>query len=90
MSMYGMNGIIPLEAQYLYQRGRELSGRQMPEAAVKYFRQAIIIAPRFTGAYLELGTCLTRLGRKEDAADCYRKLHRIESCSPCYPVRSSA
>jgi tetratricopeptide (TPR) repeat protein len=89
MSMYGMNGI-PLEAQYLYQRGRELSGRKKPDAAVKYLRQAIIIAPRFTRAYRELGTCLTGLGRKEDAADCYRKLLWIESCSPCHLVRSSA
>jgi tetratricopeptide (TPR) repeat protein len=89
MSMYGMNGI-PLEAQYLYQRGRELSGRKKPDAAVKYFRQAIIIAPRFTGAYRELGTLLTGLGRQEDAADCYRKIHWIESCGSCHPVQSRA
>ena len=77
MSMYGMNGI-PLEAQYLYRRGIELSGHKNPEAAAKCLRQAIIIAPQFRRAYRELGACLTRMGRQEDAEFCYTKLLRIE------------
>jgi len=82
MSMYGMNGI-PLEAQYLYRRGVELSGRKKDEAAAKYLRQAIIIAPRFTGAYRELGGCLDRLGRREDAAECYGKLEQVTLYCAC-------
>jgi tetratricopeptide (TPR) repeat protein len=77
MSMYGMHGI-PLEAQYLYRRGVELSGCEKPEAAVKCLRQAIIIAPGFSRAYRQLGDCLSRLGRQEDAAYYYQKLSRIE------------
>jgi tetratricopeptide (TPR) repeat protein len=88
MNMYGINGI-PLEAQYLYRRGVELSGQKKYKAAVKYLRQAIIIAPRFTGAYQELGSCFTRLGREEDAVDCYLKLNRITSHSSCHVAQSS-
>jgi tetratricopeptide (TPR) repeat protein len=88
MNMYGINGI-PLEAQYLYRRGVELSSQKKYEAAVKCLRQAIIIAPRFTGAYRELGGCFTRLGKEEDATDCYLKLNRIASYSSCHAVQSS-
>jgi tetratricopeptide (TPR) repeat protein len=89
MSMYGMQGI-PLEAQHLYRRGRELSGHEKLTAAAKCLRQAIIIAPRFAGAYRELGSCLTRLGRAEEAADCYVQLSRIESPGSGQPVGSSS
>ena len=87
MSIYGMHGI-PLEAQYLYRRGIELSGQKKNEAAVKCLRQAIIIAPRFVGAYRELGSCLSLLGREEDAAVCFLKLNRVALCSSCDPVQS--
>jgi tetratricopeptide (TPR) repeat protein len=77
IGMYGMYGI-PLEAQVLYRRGTELSDRPADEAAVKYLRQAIIIAPRFAGAYRSLGFCLARLGRGDEAVYCYQRLSRIE------------
>jgi tetratricopeptide (TPR) repeat protein len=64
---------IPLEAQCLYRRGVELSARMSHEAAVRCLWQAVIIAPRFGGAYHELGRCLEHLGRKGDAEDCYQK-----------------
>ena len=72
MSMYGMNGI-PLEAQGLYRRGVELSDQMKYEAAAKYLKQAVIIAPRFGGAYRELGRCFEQLGRDSDAQDCLQK-----------------
>jgi len=87
MSMYGMHGI-PLEAQYLFRRGVELSGGDNPEPAMKCLRQAIIIAPGFSRAYRELGACLSRLGRQEDAAYYYQKLSRIESYRNRYPSQS--
>ena len=89
MSMYGMYGI-PLEAQYLYRRGVELSSQRKDEAAARCHRQAIIIAPRFTRAYRELGDCLARLGRREDATDCYRKLEQVISYGPCHRVQTFA
>ena len=68
--MYGIRGI-PLEAQYLYRKGMELSAQERDEAAVRCFRQAVTIAPRFTGAYRELGNCLVRLGKPGAAKDCF-------------------
>lgn len=87
MSMYGMYAI-PLEAQYLYRRGVDLLEQKKDEAAVKYLRQAIIIAPRFTGAYRELATCLSRTGRMEEAAACSMKLGQITSSGTCDWVQS--
>jgi|WetSurMetagenome_2_1015567.scaffolds.fasta_scaffold52169_4 tetratricopeptide (TPR) repeat protein len=88
MSRYGMQGI-PLEAQHLYRRGRELVSQKKPKEAADCLRQAIIIAPRFAGAYRELGACLSRLGRAEDAADCLRKLSFMESPGYGHPVSTS-
>lgn len=71
--MYGIT-TIPLEARILFRRGLDLADQQKDEAAVRYLRQAIIIAPRFAGAYRALGMSLTRLGRDQDAADCQHRL----------------
>ncbi|PKG33146.1 hypothetical protein [Methanoregula sp.] len=73
MNMYGIT-TVPLEARILYRKGLDLSDQQKDEAAVRYLRQAIIIAPRFFGAYQALGICLSRLGREQDAADCRYRL----------------
>jgi len=71
--MYGIT-TIPLEARILYRRGMDLLDQQKDEAAVKYLRQAVIIAPRFAGAYRALGICFAHLGREQDAADCQYRL----------------
>ena len=52
------NNTIPLEAQYLYQRGMEMVSLKRTDAALIYFRQAVFIAPGFSRAYRELGDCL--------------------------------
>jgi tetratricopeptide (TPR) repeat protein len=69
---------IPLEAQYLYRRGLELIGQQRADVALVYLRQAVFIAPGFSKAYKELGNCLARLGRTEEAAIYYGKAARID------------
>ena len=66
-------GIIPLEAQYLYRRGLEMMGLQRADLALVYLRQAVYIAPGFSKAYIELGNCLARLGRTEEADAYYWK-----------------
>ena len=71
--MYGIT-TIPLEARILYRRGMDLLEQRKDEAAVKYVRQAIIIAPRFAEAYRALGICQARLVREQDAADCQFRL----------------
>jgi tetratricopeptide (TPR) repeat protein len=72
------NTTIPLEAQYLYRRGLEMIGQQKEDLALVYLRQAVFIAPGFSKAYQELGNCLTRLGRPEEASVYYLKVRRID------------
>ncbi len=50
--------------------------------AEKCFWQAITIAPRYTGAHLELYGCLVRLGREKDAMHCYRRLSAVTDGMP--------
>jgi tetratricopeptide (TPR) repeat protein len=72
------NEIIPLEAQYLYRRGREMIDQQKEDVALVYLRQAVFIAPGFSKAYRELGNCLARLGRLEEASAYHLKASRID------------
>ncbi len=71
------NNTIPLEAQYLYQRGKEMVSLKRTDAALICFRQAVFIAPGFSRAYRELGDCLARLGRPEEASVYHRKASRV-------------
>lgn len=73
MNMYDI-ATIPREARILYRRGMALSDQQKDEAAVKYLRQAVIIAPRFAGAYRALAICLAHPRREQDVADCQYRL----------------
>ena len=77
MKPYGMNGI-PLEAQYVFRRGVEMVTRHNYEEALRYFRQAVFLSPRFSRAYMESGNCLTRLHRYDEAAECFLKAFRID------------
>jgi tetratricopeptide (TPR) repeat protein len=72
------NTTIPLEAQYLYQRGLEMKNQQKEDLALVYLRQAVFIAPGFSKAYYELGNCLARLGRPEEASVFWLKASRID------------
>ncbi len=72
------NNTIPLEAQYLYRRGLEMMDQQKDEVALVYLRQAVFIAPGFSKAYQELGNCLSRIGRPEEASVFYLKASRID------------
>ncbi len=73
------NTTIPLEAQYLYRRGVEMIGQQKEDVALVYLRQAVFIAPGFSKAYQELGNCLARLGRPEEASAYYLKASQLDS-----------
>lgn len=75
------NNTIPLEAQYLYQRGMEMVSQKRTDAAMIYFRQAVFIAPGFSRAYRELGDCLLRLGRSEEASVYHMKASRSIHCN---------
>jgi len=73
---------IPIEAQILYRKALNLSNRGDDETALKYFRQVVIIAPRYSIAFFEMGNCLARLGRLDEAREKYQKATRVGSGSP--------
>jgi len=75
MNWIYMKGI-PIEAQYLYRKALEHAKLERYETAVRYFRQAVVIAPRYSKALYEMGNCLTYLGQYDEAIALYnRALH---------------
>ena len=73
---------IPIEAQYLYQKALDMSHKGEDEIALKYFRQAVIIAPAYALAMFEMGNCLARLGRYQEAREKYERASHVGSGSP--------
>lgn len=69
---------IPIEAQYLYRKALEMEGQGKDATAVKYFRQALIIAPKYSKALFEMGNCFAHLGRFEEALTMYDKAIHID------------
>ena len=62
---------IPIEAQFLYRKAQEQAGFGNHEAALRYFKQAVFIAPRYRKAIHEMGNCLATLGRYDEAREKY-------------------
>ncbi|OPX64313.1 MULTISPECIES: tetratricopeptide repeat protein [unclassified Methanoregula] len=89
MKPYNTAGV-PLEAQYLYRRGRDLMDQQKEDFALAYLRQAVFIAPGFSKAYLDLGNCLARLGRMDEALVYYHKASRIDPVNGGNPTAGTA
>ena len=78
---------IPIEAQYLYRKALELSKRGKNEAALRYFKQAVVIAPRYSKALCEMGNCLANLGQLDEAL---AKYHRAIQIDPLITTRGPA
>jgi tetratricopeptide (TPR) repeat protein len=70
---------IPIEAQYLYQKALDISHKGRDEVALRYFRQAVIIAPGYATAIFEMGNCLARLGRYDEAREKYERAAHIDA-----------
>jgi tetratricopeptide (TPR) repeat protein len=67
---------IPIEAQYLYRKAMEMAGQGNDINALKYYRQALIIAPQYSKAFFGMGDCFAHLGRYAEALDMYdRAIH---------------
>ena len=64
---------IPIEAQYLYRKALELSMMERYETAIRYFKQAVVIAPRYSKAFYEMGNCMVSLGRYDEAITLYNR-----------------
>jgi tetratricopeptide (TPR) repeat protein len=69
---------IPIEAQYLYKKAMEMYGLGKTESALKYLRQTLAIAPGYSKALFEMGTCLEKLGQHDEAVARYEEAIRIE------------
>lgn len=73
---------IPIEAQFLYRKAQDLSRHGNDEGALRYFRQAVIIAPRYATAFFEMGNCLARLGRYGEAREKYEQATHLDAGFP--------
>jgi tetratricopeptide (TPR) repeat protein len=69
---------ISIEAQYLYRKALELSGQERYETALRYFTQAVFIAPAYSKAFYEMGNCHANLGNNEDAIRFYNRALGID------------
>jgi tetratricopeptide (TPR) repeat protein len=69
---------IPIEAQYLYRKAMELSENGQTGMALNYYKQAVVIAPRYSQAYYEMGNCLARLGLYPEAIKKYQRAIHID------------
>jgi tetratricopeptide (TPR) repeat protein len=69
---------IPIEAQYLYRKALEMAGRGDDTSALKYYRQALIIAPKYVKALFEMGNSFAHLGRYKEALDSYNRAIHID------------
>ncbi len=69
---------IPIESQYLYRRALELSKLGKYETALRYFRQAVVIAPRYSTALYEIGNCLLKLEQFDEAIAYYSRALDID------------
>ncbi len=69
---------VPIEAQYLYKKAMEMVTTGNTESAVKYFRQALMIAPGYSKALFEMGTCLENLGLHDEAVQRYDQAIRLK------------
>jgi tetratricopeptide (TPR) repeat protein len=69
---------VPIEAQYLYRKAMEMFSLGKTESALKYLKQTMVIAPRYSKALFEMGNCLTKLGQHEEARVRYEQAVRID------------
>lgn len=69
---------VPIEAQYLYKKALEMFRLGKPESALKYLKQTMVIAPRYSKALFEMGNCLTKLGEHEEARVRYEQAFQID------------
>ena len=73
---------IPIEAQYLYRKAMELSEQGQTGMALNYFKQAVVLAPRYSQAFYQMGNCLALLGLYTEAIEKYQRAIHIDPGSP--------
>lgn len=69
---------ISIEAQYLCRKAEELAHQERYDTALRYFRQAVVIAPIYSKAFYEMANCQARLGNYDDAIRFYNRAISID------------
>jgi Flp pilus assembly protein TadD len=67
----------PKKAVELYKKGMDNKKKGKNDQAVKYFEQAIDIAPNFYAAHNQLGVAYKEAGRKDDAEREFLRAHEL-------------
>lgn len=73
---------IPIEAQYLYRKAHEMADQGKDTTALKYYRQALIIAPKYSKALFEMGNSFAHLGMYPEALAMYDRAIHVNPGSP--------
>lgn len=58
---------VSIEAQYLCRKAEELAHQERYDTALRYFRQAVVIAPAYAKAIGEMADCEEHLGNHAEA-----------------------
>jgi tetratricopeptide (TPR) repeat protein len=69
----------PKKAVSSFEKGSELSKKNKNEDAIKYFRDAVELAPTFYEAHYRLGVAYRTAGRLDDAEQEFLKAHELNS-----------
>lgn len=77
MNWVYMKGI-SIDAQYLCRKAMEPIKQERYETAIRYFRQATVIAPCYAKAFSAMASCHVNLGRFDDAIRLYDRAVEID------------
>ena len=73
----------PYNPDYLYVQGKVLESSD-PAAALEAFRQTLLVNPRESDAYYEMGELYLKLGERDQAAAALRKAVQLSPEDPDY------
>ena len=73
----------PYNPDYLYVRGKVLESTD-PRAALKMFRETVLVNPRESDAYYEMGELYIKLGEPKRAIEALRKAVQLSPDDPDY------
>ncbi len=68
----------PDDFRMRYNFGYLLMNNKQQEQAILQFQEVLRLAPEYAGAYINIATCLTQLGRSSEALEYYAGAFRLE------------
>jgi tetratricopeptide (TPR) repeat protein len=73
----------PYNPDYLYVRGKVLESTD-PAGAVQAFRETVLVDPKESDAYYEMGEIYSKMGKRNEAAQALRKAIELSPGDPDY------